>query len=204
MKVSVENQAQRRDVILLAAEGVFGDCGYSATTMEAVADKAGISKGSIYNYFQNKQDLFQHLFARAFSEYEAEAVEVLGADNSAGSKIETLLEFWFRRLNKYQHLARLVLEFWATAARQQQAGGLADTLREMYAQWRSRLAALLSEGVASGEFAADLKPHIAASLIMAILDGIEVQSLLDIGLVIDEEFVTGLKHAVLAGLKGGA
>jgi AcrR family transcriptional regulator len=77
MKISSENQLGRRQSILAAAEKVFGDCGYAATTMEAVADKAGISKGSIYNYFKNKHDLFKSLFTGAFQIVQDESLAVL-------------------------------------------------------------------------------------------------------------------------------
>jgi AcrR family transcriptional regulator len=48
----------RRDKILSVAEHVFATQGYRATTMEAVADAAGMSRVTIYGYFKHKDDIF--------------------------------------------------------------------------------------------------------------------------------------------------
>jgi AcrR family transcriptional regulator len=203
MKISIENQADRRQSILAAAEKVFGDCGYAATTMEAVAIKAGISKGSIYNYFKNKHDLFKSLFTGAFQVMQNESLLILESSLPVSQRIEKVLDLWFIRLGQYKHMHRLMLEFWATAARQESASGLAGMFRQMYEFWRGKLSDILQSGVESGEFGPDLNPQVAASLIMAIIDGIEVQTSLDIGLVISPEFVSALKRAILSALRAG-
>lgn len=44
--------------ILNAAEKVFGQNGYAKATVEAIADEAGVGKGTVYLYFKNKEDVF--------------------------------------------------------------------------------------------------------------------------------------------------
>ena len=194
MKLDSPVMEERKTAILTAAEQVFSECGYAATTMEAVAEKAGISKGNIYNYFQNKQDLFQHVFARSFVLYEKAALEVL-------QRLERFLDFWFGRLGYYQQIGRLVLECWATAARQGGSGSLSKGLAALYAQWRGRIAELVAEGVRTGEFSPHADPNVAATMILSILNGIEVQCIVDIGLAVDGPFIAALKQGLLAGLK---
>lgn len=196
------NGSDRKASILSAAEEVFGDCGYAATTMEAVADKTGISKGSIYNYFHNKQDLFKSVFDRSFHEMEAQNLQILDSATTATRKIEALVDFWFQRLARHTYMGRLILEFWATAARQGEAGELAKMLREMIGLWRGRLGAVLTQGIEAGEFG-DSSPSVSASLIMSILNGIEVQAILELGLNVDQELVEALKRAILAALRAG-
>ncbi len=60
--------ANRRAEILASAQKVFDAHGYAATTVEAVAEGAGIAKGSIYNYFESKQELFRAVFTEALVE----------------------------------------------------------------------------------------------------------------------------------------
>jgi len=52
-------KAQRPQEILHAAFEEFVDRGYTATRIEDVATRAGVTKGTIYLYFQNKEELFQ-------------------------------------------------------------------------------------------------------------------------------------------------
>jgi TetR/AcrR family transcriptional repressor of mexJK operon len=48
----------KREQIINGARQVFLENGYAATSMERVAKTAGVSKGTLYNYFENKETLF--------------------------------------------------------------------------------------------------------------------------------------------------
>ena len=52
-----ESEAKRQQ-ILSGANLVFAEHGYEGASMSAIARKAGVSKGTLYNYFTNKADLF--------------------------------------------------------------------------------------------------------------------------------------------------
>ena len=55
---------ETRDRILDAAEDVFNECGYSNTTLNEIAEAAGVTRGAIYWHFKNKEDLFQAMCLR--------------------------------------------------------------------------------------------------------------------------------------------
>lgn len=56
---SVEKTAQTRHTIVSAALAEFLDRGFASTTMEAVARRAGVAKGTPYRYFPTKEALFE-------------------------------------------------------------------------------------------------------------------------------------------------
>ena len=198
-----ERLTVRRKEILDAARRVFESNGYAATAMEAVAEEAQIAKGSIYNYFKSKHDLFRAVFfedmPKAYTEMEAELALELASRRSAADKVQAILDMWFSRLQERTRMGKLILEFWAMAARGEQVE-LAETFEEGYSLWRSRIAGLIEEGLSSGEFAPQVQPDVAASLLLAVFDGILLQSLLNLRMTVDEAFVSGLKKAVMAGL----
>src|ERR1700761_2188566 len=49
---------QRREAIMTVAREIFFEHGYSATSMSAIAARLGGSKGTLYNYFKSKEELF--------------------------------------------------------------------------------------------------------------------------------------------------
>lgn len=51
--------ADRKKLIVEAAEKSFSEFGYKATTMDHVARRAGVGKGTIYTFFKNKEELLQ-------------------------------------------------------------------------------------------------------------------------------------------------
>ena len=50
---------QRREAILNVAREVFFEQGYSAASMSTIAARLGGSKGTLYNYFKSKEELFE-------------------------------------------------------------------------------------------------------------------------------------------------
>ena len=190
---------ERRKAIMAAAIRRFDASGYSATTMDEVAADAGISKGSIYNYFQSKEDLFAQLFSATASQKQDEIEAAMAQAGSPSKQINCLVDQWAAHLPERQRFGRLFLEFWATAARGKQSQ-LAKTFSQFYNRWRDLVAATIMQGIQEGEFRKDFSPPTAATLILAILDGISVQLMTDMGINVDGEFVEALKRAIMAGL----
>ncbi len=190
----------RRREILTAAEKVFEAHGYAAATVDAVAEEAGVAKGSVYNYFENKRDLFTQVFTEVIASEEAATDTVLSEEMTAAEKLERLLDQWFGRLEHYRKIGRLILEFWATAAREQQDGDMGSWFSDMYSRWRATVANIIIEGLESGEFDNTVDPSVAAALIVAVLDGVVVQVILGMGLKLDEELITALKRSIFAAL----
>jgi AcrR family transcriptional regulator len=80
---------RRRDAIIDAARQVFFESGYTATSMSSIAARLGGGKGTLYNYFGNKEELFEAL-VRDFCTRWAD--RMLGA-TLQGSPAESLTAF---------------------------------------------------------------------------------------------------------------
>lgn len=189
----------RRAEILAAALEVFDAHGFGQTTMDMVAARAGIAKGSLYNYFTNKQDLFGQAFVETLAADEADADAAIAQDRPAFEKLECMMDRWFSRFGHFQKIGRLILEVMVTAARDQQSP-LSQVLQAMYAAWRQRLTTIIEQGKAGGQFQGHVEPKVGASLIMGVLDGVVIQGILKVGIQVDQEFLDALKRVVLAGL----
>jgi AcrR family transcriptional regulator len=73
---------QRKEAILVAAMALFDQLGYAATTVEQIAERAGVSAPTVFNYFGSKQEILFALAARADSLGLSEANEQLPAMDS--------------------------------------------------------------------------------------------------------------------------
>ena len=79
----------RREAILAAARAVFLECGYAGATVDAVVERAGGSKATVYAMFGNKEGLFAALIAE-LAERFAEAVRALGPGSSPAESLRSL------------------------------------------------------------------------------------------------------------------
>lgn len=168
----------RRESIISAAEEVFAEKGYAAATVDEIAEKANISKGSVYNYFQSKQELFGKLFLNEVQEGETFQEKLLQRNLSAREKFSLYMEQCYERFTKYEHIGRLMLEFWVTAASEAGEGPFAEAFRGLYERHHQRVVAMFKQGAAEGDFVLEYGPEVSASLLIAALDGMHVQVLL--------------------------
>ncbi len=99
--VSDEDKSQRRDQIMVAAKEVFARKGFHATTIADIAKRAGLAYGSVYWYFDSKDELFHALMAAeegALRTHIAAALGVradgFGQEESLRVAVRATLEFF--------------------------------------------------------------------------------------------------------------
>jgi len=73
----------RQNLILRAAVREFGDYGYRQASVNRIVERTGIAKGSLYQYFANKEALFLYVFGR-FAELIKATVRAAGQGDGEG------------------------------------------------------------------------------------------------------------------------
>jgi AcrR family transcriptional regulator len=170
-----ERKAEERpEALFQAALDVFSRRGYRASRLEDVAQAAGVSKGTVYNYFENKEDLLRKAMEYKFQTLLPRAEEAL--DNFRGTAAEKLRFFldrnWTRALTpEIGRFQKLML------------GEIFVELPELFKLWIRKGVAqswrlgekIIREGQASGEFRADAD---AAAVARYAMSGLSYQALL--------------------------
>ena len=82
---------QTRTAIVEAALRLFGENGYEATTMRAIAREAGVATGNAYYYYASKEELIREYFARHQAEHAAACRQVLATETRLGRRIAGVL-----------------------------------------------------------------------------------------------------------------
>lgn len=78
---------QTRAAIFEAALALFGEHGYEATTMRAIADRAGVSLGTSYHYFPSKGHLVLEYYAHLHRLHRAACVPLLARERELGARL---------------------------------------------------------------------------------------------------------------------
>jgi len=195
-----EHLEAKRLAILAAAAEAFDAHGYAATTIDEVAARAGISKGSVYNYFRSKQELFTQLFVDSIEPTEADSERMIEDLSAPAATLARLIGYWYRELSRHQKLGRLTLEFWANAARQEEGGELNRLLRQTHRRWVERIKRILARGIETGDFRADLDLERAAWTLVGQFDGLMLHRIMDIGMEVDEALLASLETWIMTAL----
>jgi AcrR family transcriptional regulator len=104
--------ADRREAILEAALDAFAGAGYHETSLDAVADRAGISKALIYEHFASKRELHRALLERYVHELLARVIDATAAAEPGEARLrsglEAFLEFVEERRDAWRFVFRNV------------------------------------------------------------------------------------------------
>jgi AcrR family transcriptional regulator len=187
---------ERRRQILDAALEVFAQKGYSAANVSDVAARAGVSQGTIYWYFDSKEELFTAAIRTLFDSLDQEAFVALAQCATAADKLRALGQTMAQFAESAGALLMRFLEVWAAGLDRE---GEENTWIDLLRQYRDVIVGIIEEGVKNGEFG----PVDAGSLVWALLaayDGLAAYAVfmpdLDLGRI-SQAFV----GALLTGLE---
>jgi AcrR family transcriptional regulator len=82
---------ESREKIVRAALALFGEQGYEATTMRAIAERAGVSLGNAYYYFPSKEHLLQAFYAATHGEHVLRSKPVLERERTLEARLKGVL-----------------------------------------------------------------------------------------------------------------
>ena len=101
----------KRRRIMEAATKEFAEKGFTAANINTIAKNAGISIGSMYNYFASKEDLFLTLFEMGYKILEDALVDVSTMEGNIFDKFEQLIRVAQQTSKEYREMTQIYLDF---------------------------------------------------------------------------------------------
>ena len=140
----------RRNEIIEAGLLEFISQGFMSTRLDDVAERAGISKGTIYLYFDNKEKLFEEVVRKNLSPSPDKALDLLADFEGSAEELLTLhLEGVYALLNR-EHIPALVSMMVGEVSRFPKLTEF--FFKEMVSRHQGLLSGIIKKGIDSGEF----------------------------------------------------
>lgn len=102
---------QKKDAIIAAAMELFHQYGYNRVSIAEIARKANVAQASIYNFFQDKENLKQELIQKIMGDCYLETMSILGSSDPIKHKLERFL------LTRAEYLAQYPEDFLPDSAK---------------------------------------------------------------------------------------
>ncbi|PRC92442.1 TetR/AcrR family transcriptional regulator [Solimicrobium silvestre] len=197
--------ARRKDArpqeLLSAALEIFVERGYAATRLEEVARKAGVSKGTLYLYFENKEELFKAVVRDTIVPNIAQAEQLIS--EFQGSTKELFIELithWCEQISA-PNLAGICKLMFA------EASNFPELAEFYYAEVINRnelmIIQLLERGMQSGEFRQldlSVMPKIVTAPIVMLMLWSNTFSCCEPHAIVRDDYVRSYIEVILAGL----
>ncbi len=163
----------KRELIFKAAAEVFSARGYHQATMSEIAAAAGIGKGTIYEYFPSKLQLFQQMLGKGMETYYASFDAQELKRKSIRERLRIIMEGHIEFCRQQGQVTRLF--FWETGVQDEEVKAW---MLQMRKEKEEKLQALLVDGITSGELR-EHDTYVMALMISGVIGSIWVPLVLD-------------------------
>ena len=164
-KVEQSRRQEKRHRILDAAVLEIARRGYQATTVAMIARRAGVADGTIYLYFEGKEQILVSIFEQAIGRFIAEGRERLQEVEGAEAKLRSIIDLHLGLVGQDRDLAII------TQVELRHSLHFMEALsRAQVGEYLAVLAEVVDEGRREGVFREDVDPVFAAKAIFGVLD----------------------------------
>ncbi len=159
---------RQREEILAAALHLFSEKGYHNVSMHEIAAKAEFAIGTLYKFFQNKEDLYKALVLGQCDKYEAQVTRAIEEPDDVVEKLRNYVRTRSRRFRANLPFIRLFLAERRGASFNIKAG-LDDEMRKRHYAFLEKLASIFEKGMDGERFNRIADPfHLAVALDSAV------------------------------------
>jgi AcrR family transcriptional regulator len=167
----------RRELIVQAAVDVFADMGLEGATLDAVGERVGLTKASLYYYVKSKEELLGHVVGHVLRAQEHAMAELTHAGMSPEERLRGFCLGHLRSL--FDDPAGKI------AAQVALSGNKDERVRSLFHEYMGRLDAILTDGVAAGAFR-PVDPGVARHSVLAALNAVTLWYLPEGPLTVDD------------------
>lgn len=194
-----EKQRQEREALILeVAEEVLMEKGYYETSIDEIAARVGIAKGTVYLHFSSKEDLVIAIFEREMQQLLQYIDSSMDSTLSPQEKIETIFDFMHGGIISQR--MQLLFSISNSAGLKHLLVEKKGCLREIWNQLSARLTSLFEEGKRAGEFDSTVPTMVMLSAFYSLLSPKSYERLMDEGQMDAEEVAKNLKRIFFKGI----
>lgn len=177
MSPKLIDKTQRKTEIALVALDLFAEHGFEATSISQVAQAAGIGKGTIYEYFESKDDLIVSSIQAWFDTMGQDSDEIFAIEN-AEERLRRYVHVMMQGFVTDDRTAKLMIGMFQLMLKGQVFTAQNTQFQALFRFYRKAFVDMLLDGVSQGIFRPEIArdaEKIAANL-FAYLDGIGFHS----------------------------
>lgn len=158
----------KRERILAAALNLFTTQGFSQTKIIDIANAANVGKGTVYQYFSSKNQLFEALFCEKIMDTCNHLKSILSQSNSVSDKLLEYITFEYNTAKEMDINPHLLYNL-MTDFKQTGAASTLASLHQLLSRRFEILYEIISEGIKSGEFV-PVDPVVATAAVIGAIN----------------------------------
>ncbi len=194
-----ERQRQEREFLIMKAAGdLLVVRGYHETSLDDIAARVGISKGTIYLHFASKEDLVLALLKQGTDSFMQGLDDILTGSGSPSEKLGAILDMAEKGLSDQR--TRLMGILFQNGEVQTHMKEWHDIMRHSWERPQQLLTKVIEQGKADGDFDPELPTPFVITLLMSLMNPFTYRRLVDNAGMAPAEISKNLRRFFFKGI----
>jgi AcrR family transcriptional regulator len=175
----VDREKRKREIALAALE-LFAEKSFESVSVSEIARAAGIGKGTVYEYFDSKEELILHTIVVWIEEMEVRAERVLDGTQNPEERLRRYIHLVMEAFISDERMVKISLNIFHAVFTREKLYSRYNLAGEIFRGMRKTITGMLLDGISRGQF----RPEVArdaetiAVNLLAYLDGIGLHYLM--------------------------
>jgi AcrR family transcriptional regulator len=175
----IVNRDKKRSEIAQKAIALLASKGFQATTIQDIADAAGLGKGTIYHYFKTKEEILLVISEELFHEMERSFGAALLRINEPREKLSALIEEALHVTDDVENLFVVYTELWLMNFRGDHHENFMIMINHLHNDLKKIVSGLIEEGKKLELWAEDTDSDALATYLISSFDGVVAHYMMD-------------------------
>ncbi|MBN1352666.1 TetR/AcrR family transcriptional regulator [candidate division KSB1 bacterium] len=160
----LEVESTKNKIFMVAAH-LIAEKGYHGVSMRELSEKSGVSKPTIYYYFNSKEGIYKELLDAAIVHLDKQLRRIQSLQIPAKSKLIEFVKMSFQQCAEYPEFVKMLLDL----SNRRDEIPFIMSFRSEFGRKDRIIAEIIQEGIESGEFGANANPELAAEIINGVV-----------------------------------
>jgi TetR/AcrR family transcriptional regulator, fatty acid metabolism regulator protein len=163
-----EKQRQEREALILeVAKEVLLEKGYYETSMDEIAARVGVAKGTVYLHFPSKEDLVAAILAQDVQKFSDAVEATIASELPVRAKLEAFLHFMYSGF--FSKRTQLFSAIYNNTDLRRLSIEKKGCMRDLWEELAARMTKLLDEGKAAGELDKTIPTNVMLNVFFSLL-----------------------------------
>ncbi|HSD05968.1 TetR/AcrR family transcriptional regulator [Flavobacterium sp.] len=161
---------QTRQLIIEKTASLFNKKGYAGTSLSDMTEATGLTKGSIYGNFKNKEEVVAAVFKYSAGELSKKVEEAVSAENGAYNQLIAFVDFYRNNWSSIFEkggcsMLNSAIEVDDTMP------FMKATVQQSFVNWANKIVKIIDSGIENKEFKKNINPMDYANTFIMLIEG---------------------------------
>ena len=175
----IVNRDKKRSEIAQKAIALLAKKGFQSTTIQDIADAAGLGKGTIYHYFKTKEEILFVISAELFQEMERSFGAALLRINEPQEKLAALIAEALKVTEDVENLFIVYTELWLMNLHGNHDDDFMQVIKRLHNDLKNLVAGMIDAGKKQGLWGSKTDADALATYLISSFDGVIAHYIMD-------------------------